>query len=205
MVRTTIDFGIHLGVCKSRIAVWNGAGVEVFKNDEGCEYTPSAVWIDKGNRLHVGRQAKQRFFDDEENAACEFKLLMGTAEEKLFARSGRRMKPEELTAWVLKELKAIVRRRSGEEPTAAVITVPADFELLACKATEQAARLAGFTCSPLLQEPVAAALACGCASSDDKVFWLVYDFGGGTFDAAVIHMRDGQLQVVNHGGDRNLG
>jgi molecular chaperone DnaK len=207
MARMTIDFGIDLGTTNSSIAVLKGTEVDVFKNNEGCEYTPSAVWIDKSNRLIVGRRAKEKFLDaeEEENAACEFKLLMGTAEENLFTRSGRKMKPEELSSWVLKQLRADVRQRSGEEVAAAVITVPAAFQLPACKATERAANLAGFVCSPLLQEPVAAALAYGFQSDDDKVFWLVYDFGGGTFDAAVIHMRDGQFQVVNHGGDTNLG
>ncbi len=205
MTRMTIDYGIDLGTTNSSIAVLKGTEVEVFKNNEGLEYTSSAVWIDKSNRLIVGRRAKERFFDDQENTACEFKLLMGSGTEKLFQRSGRKMKPEELSSWVLKQLKADVRQRSGEEVQAAVITVPADFELPACMATERAAREAGFVCSPLVQEPVAAALAYGFQSEDDKVFWLVYDFGGGTFDAAVIHMRDGQFQVVNHGGDRNLG
>ncbi len=205
MSRMTIDFGIDLGTTNSSIAVLKGTEVEVFKNNEGFEHTPSAVWVDKSNRLIVGRRARERLFDDQENTACEFKLLMGSGTEKLFQRSGRKMKPEELSSWVLKQLKADVRQRSGEEVQAAVITVPADFELPACMATERAAREAGFACSPLVQEPVAAALAYGFQSDDDKVFWLVYDFGGGTFDAAVIHMRDGQFQVVNHGGDRNLG
>ena len=86
-----------------------------------------------------------------------------------------------------------------------MITVPADFELPQCEATKRAAQIAGLTLSPLLQEPVAAALAYGFQSQSDKVFWLVYDFGGGTFDAAVIQVRDGAIEVVNHGGDNELG
>lgn len=205
MGRMTIDYGIDLGTTNSSIAVLKGSEAEIIKNNEGFECTPSAVWIDKGNRLIVGRRAKERFFDDEENAACEFKLQMGTAEERLFRRSGRRMKPEELSAEVLKQLKADVRQRYGEDVQAAVITVPAAFELPQCKATEKAAQLAGLLASPLLQEPIAAALAYGFQSADDQVFWMVYDFGGGTFDAAVIQMRDGVCQVVNHGGDNHLG
>ncbi|MBM4091843.1 MAG: Hsp70 family protein [Planctomycetes bacterium] len=205
MTRMTIDYGIDLGTTNSSIAVLKGTDVEVFKNNDGSEYTPSAVWVDKSDRLIVGRRAKDRFFDDEENAACEFKLLMGSGTERLFKRSGRKMTPEDLSSWVLKQLKADVRQRCGEDVLAAVITVPADFELPACMATERAAKAAGFVGSPLLQEPVAAALAYGFQSEDENLFWLVYDLGGGTFDAAVIHMRDGQFQVVNHGGDRNLG
>jgi molecular chaperone DnaK len=83
--------------------------------------------------------------------------------------------------------------------------VPAAFDVPECNATQRAAKLAGLTTAPLLQEPVAAALAYGFQSVSDKVFWLVYDFGGGTFDAAVIQLRDGLIQVVNHAGDNQLG
>jgi molecular chaperone DnaK len=205
MERTTIDFGIDLGTTNSEIAVLKGTEIEVFRNNEGFEYTPSAVWIDQKNRLWVGRQAKEHLEDDPDNAACEFKLLMGTAEEKVFARSGRRMKPEELSAEVLKALRRTVHQRTGEEIEAAVITVPAAFELPQCEATNRAAQLAGLRQSPLLQEPVAAALAYGFQTESDKVFWLVYDLGGGTFDVAVIQVRDAVIQVVNHGGDNHLG
>jgi molecular chaperone DnaK len=205
MTRATIDFGIDLGTTNSEIALLKGTEIEVFKNNEGFEYIPSAVWIDQKNRIWVGRQAKERLEDDADNAFCEFKLQMGTTEEKVFARSGRRMKPEELSAEVLKELRKVVNQRTGEDIEAAVITVPAAFELPQCDATSRAAQMAGLSQSPLVQEPVAAALAYGFQSDSDKVFWLVYDFGGGTFDAAVIQARDGDIQVVNHGGDNHLG
>ena len=205
MSRTTIDFGIDLGTTNSTIAVFEDGEVEVFKNNEGFEYTPSAVWVDKHNNLIVGRVAKEHLENDSDNAFCEFKRLMGSANKRTFAQNGQSMNPEELSAEVLKELKANVRQRGDEEVTAAVITVPADFELPQCEATKRAAQLAGLTLSPLLQEPVAAALAYGFQSKSDKVFWLVYDFGGGTFDSAIIQVRDGAIEVVNHGGDNELG
>lgn len=205
MTKATIDFGMDLGTTNSSIALLKGTEVEVFKNNEGSEYTPSAVWIDKGNRLIVGRRAKEQLENDSENAVCEFKLQMGTSFEKVFSRSGRRMRPEELSAEVLRSLRADVKQRAGEDIQAAVITVPAAFELPQCEATKKAAQLAGLTLSPLLQEPVAAALAYGFQSESDKVFWLVYDLGGGTFDAAVIQVRDDVIQVVNHEGDNHLG
>lgn len=93
----------------------------------------------------------------------------------------------------------------GEDIEAAVITVPAAFNQPASESTRQAAELAGIKISPLLQEPVAAALAYGFQNERENVFWLVYDIGGGTFDAAVLHVREGIIQVVNHGGDNDLG
>jgi len=205
MTRTTVDYGIDLGTTNSSMAVWEGTEVKVFKNAEQSESTPSAVRIDKGGGLIVGRAAKDYLEHDPENIACEFKLRMGTAIQWVFARSGRRMKPEELSAEVLKSLRNDGRRANGEDVRAAVITVPAAFELPQCAATKKAGEMAGYQFSPLLQEPVAAALAYGFQSQSDKVFWLVYDLGGGTFDAAVIHLRDGSFQVVNHGGDNDLG
>ena len=205
MARTTIDYGIDLGTTNSSIAVLSDTVSEVVQNGDGSLITPSAVWFDKRGKQYVGKRAKDHCLDDEENAAVEFKLRMGQECMKTFHRSGKHMLPEELSAEVLKSLKADVHTNKGEDLHAAVITVPAAFELSQCEATRRAAELAGLTVSPLLQEPVAAALAYGFQSAANKVFWLVYDFGGGTFDAAVLQVRDGVIQVVNHAGDNYLG
>lgn len=205
MSRSTIDFGIDLGTTNSAVGMLEGTGVRLFRNAEGQEYTPSAVWMDRKDKLWVGRRAKERLEDDAENAHSEFKLQLGTEHPFQFARSGRTMLPQELSAEVLKSLKASVQNAIGEDIQAAVITVPAAFEFPQCDATRRAAELAGLTRSPLLQEPVAAALTYGFQSESEKVFWLVFDMGGGTFDAAVVQVRDGAIQVVNHGGDNHLG
>lgn len=205
MSRTTIDYGIDLGTTNSSIAVINGVSTEVVKNNESNEITPSVVWIHRNNNLYTGQRAKNEIWRDDENACERFKLMMGTEFVKHFARSGRRMTPEELSAEVLKELKNSVRQRRGEDLQAAVITVPAAFELPQCEATKRAAEMAGITTCALLQEPIAAALARGFQNSDSKALWLVYDIGGGTFDAAVMQLRDGLIQVLNHEGDNALG
>lgn len=207
MARTTIDYGIDLGTTNSKIAVLRDTKPDVIENQEGAVLTPSAVWVDKKGTIRVGRKAKERYEEDPENCDMEFKRRMGRGHEgkKVFSASGQAMLPEELSAEVLKSLRADVRLRCGEDIQAAVITVPADFELPQCDATRKAAELAGFVASPLLQEPVAAALAYGFQSKSDKVFWIAYDLGGGTFDAAVIQVRDGMVQVVNHAGDNFLG
>ncbi|MEN6388957.1 MAG: Hsp70 family protein [Syntrophomonas sp.] len=205
MARTTIDFGIDLGTTNSCIAVLNGTHTEVIENTlNNQKLTPSAVWVDSKGHLHVGQKAKERIEDDPENACCEFKLKMGTSHSWTSAH-GREMKAEDLSAEVLKSLRADVEHKTGEKVQAAVITVPAEFDLPENQATEKAAQKAGFNYVQLLQEPVAAALAYGFQSASDRVFWLVYDMGGGTFDAAIVNMRDGIIRVVNHGGDKFLG
>jgi molecular chaperone DnaK (HSP70) len=115
------------------------------------------------------------------------------------------MRPEELSAEVIKSLRGDVQQRTGEEVMAAAISVPAAFELSQCEATNRAARLAGLSLCRLIREPVAAALAYGFQSQSNLVRWMVYNFGGGTFDVAIIQVRDGQVQVVNHSGDNQLG
>ncbi len=208
MSRTTIDFGIDLGTTNSSIAVIDNVDARVIPNKGGSGITPSAVWIDKRGNIHVGQEAKLRaLVDDDENADAEFKLRMGLGPQgkKRFVRSGREMLPEELSAEVLKSLKMDVRANMGEELRAAVITVPAAFENPQTNATRKAAQLTGFGRSPLLLEPVAASLVYGFQSESENVYWFVYDFGGGTFDAAVMRIRDGLIQVVNHDGDNFLG
>lgn len=207
MSRTTIDFGIDLGTTNSAVACLEGTEARVIKNNENHEITPSAVWLDRKLAVHVGHRAKYRSGDrnEHQNVFMEFKIQMGTSTESCFQRSGRRMKPEELSAEVLKSLKADVLQQTGEELQAAVITVPAAFDLPQNHATERAAKLAGITRSPLLQEPIAAALAYGFQSQTQRAYWLVYDLGGGTFDAAVVQLRDGAIRIVNHGGDSRLG
>jgi molecular chaperone DnaK len=207
MNRDTIDFGIDLGTTNSAIAVLKGVVPEIIKNNVDRDITPSAVYINKRGAVQVGQGAKDRLKDQgaTEDAYLEFKRRMGTAHTYPFRSSGRSMKPEDLSAEVLKQLRAEVQSRTGEEVTAAVITVPAAFELHQCEATKKAATLAGFTQSALLQEPVAAALAYGFQIENSRGYWLVYDFGGGTFDAALIRAEDGTISVANHGGDNFLG
>lgn len=203
--RATIDFGIDLGTTNSAIAVLNGVSTDIIKNNADADVTPSVVSIDKKGAVHVGQRAKNRMRDYPDDVFGEFKRRMGTDYEYTYRAAGLKKRPEELSAEVIRSLKADVEQRTGETVNSAVITVPAAFELHQCDATRKAAVLAGLQESPLLQEPVSAALAYGFQASDQKSYWLVYDFGGGTFDAALVKSEDGTIHVVNHGGDNFLG
>lgn len=207
MSRSTIDFGIDLGTTNSAIAVLNGVEPEIIKNSDDQDATPSAVYINKQGVLRVGSRAKAATVGERSqgDAYTEFKRQIGTPHDYEFASSGQRKKPEELSAEVLKELRSSVEAKTGEIIQSAVITVPAAFELHQCDATRRAAALAGLKGSPLLQEPVAAALAYGFQIDSEKAYWMVYDFGGGTFDAALIRAEEGMITVVHHGGDNFLG
>ena len=152
MSRTTIDFGIDLGTTNSAIAVIRGTRPEVIRNNENQECTPSAVWVDGKGKLWVGQRAKSKAQEDPDNAFLNFKRAMGDRREYVFRRSGRRCSPQDLSAEVLKSLRGDVEQKQRESIQAAVITIPAAFELPQCEATREAARLAGFVESPLLQE-----------------------------------------------------
>lgn len=206
MNRATIDFGIDLGTTNSAIAVLKGVSTEIIKNDLEQDITPSAIHYRKNGEMLVGFRAKETIKTPRlDDTAIEFKRRMGSDHIYTFESSGQKRKPEELSAEVLKSLKGDVQQKTGEVIETAVITVPAAFELHQCDATRKAAQLAGFKQSPLLQEPVAAALAFGFQAEQQKAYWLVYDFGGGTFDAAIIKAEEGTIHVINHGGDNFLG
>lgn len=205
MARNTIDFGIDLGTTNSEIAILDGITPRVIKNTMESDFTPSCVYIDKNGNLHVGNIAKDRIYDDPRNSFMEFKRTMGTGSSYTFERSKKKMTAEELSAEVLKSLKEDVRLATGEIVENALITVPADFKLPAIEATKKAAELAGIQYCEILQEPIAAAIAYGFQKPDENTIWMVYDFGGGTFDAAIIQMKEGGFNVVAHGGDDILG
>jgi molecular chaperone DnaK len=206
MSRTTIDFGIDLGTTNSAIAVLRGTVPDVIKNNLDNDITPSAVFIDKRG-IQVGLRAKGKleFENSAEDVYIEFKRRMGTDYKYEFKTAGRTMRPEEVSAEVLKTLRGDVQQRLGEDVQACVITVPAAFEQKQCAATRKAGELAGFTQCPLIMEPTAAALAYGFQVDVTKEYWLVYDFGGGTFDACLMKAEDGAVNIVNHGGDNYLG
>ena len=205
MTRNTIDFGIDLGTTNSEIAFVDKGQVHVIRNGFRDEITPSAVRIDRKGSIIIGKLAFNQRVDDKENTYTQFKRLMGSQQILNFPNSGRGMKPEDLSAEVLKSLRQDVLRETGEEITASVITVPALFEIPQCDATRRAAELAGITCSPLLQEPIAAALSYGFQAESLDGFLFVYDLGGGTFDASLIRTVEGRLRVIDHAGDNFLG
>lgn len=206
MQRTTIDFGIDLGTTNSVISLMQGGAVETIKNGLS-EITPSLVGFDKRGAKRIGLVASDMLNrpSSATDVHAEFKRVMGQRVTREFKAAKLSMTPEELSAEVLKELRRACGVRFGSEPEAAVITVPAMFELPQNESTAEAARLAGFSHSQLLQEPVAAAVAYGFQSDAEKAYWLVYDYGGGTFDASIVAIRDGQLTVVQHAGDNYLG
>ncbi|WP_437830608.1 Hsp70 family protein [Sorangium sp. So ce1153] len=205
MAARPLYVGIDLGTTNSTAAAFDGEKVTLVRNSQGATLTPSVVRIDARGTVTVGARARRFLESDPQNTRAEFKRLMGTAQPIEFAAAKVTKKPEELAAEVLRSLRADVAEHLGALPAAAVISVPALFELPQSSATSEAARRAGFERVELIQEPVASALAAGWTAEESTGSWLVYDLGGGTFDVSLLETRDGLLRVVGHDGDNFLG
>lgn len=200
MERQTVDFGIDLGTTNSAIARATPRRIEIVPSRTDAPITPSAVAYTPEGRTLVGQDALNRV---DLQPARWFKRLMGT-ESRVGAGAGKELLPEELSAEVLKELKAAVQLRYDVEPEYVVITVPAMFLQPQCEATHRAAELAGLKAVTLLQEPIAAATAY-LNEDPQEGDYLVYDLGGGTFDVSIVRLRGGEMNVLGHGGDNFLG
>ena len=197
------DCGIDLGTTNSCIAVPD--------HDNGCEIvqaglsnvTPSAVMYNRKGISVVGERAYNTI--KSEDLAVQFKRQMGSDKVITFASSGIKKTPIELSAEVLKKVRSDARNRYGRDFLDAVITVPAAFKTLQSEATNKAADLAGFRNVLLLQEPIAAAVAYGARPDAKDKFWMVYDYGGGTLDVAIVSTKNGRLEVINSEGDNYFG
>lgn len=213
MARIKIDYGIDLGTTNSAICrIENGEPV-IKKSDTQKDIMPSCVSINKKKNLRVGdtayndmksdkRRATKSWKSSSSNAYVEFKRTMGT--DKLYHSSymEKDYSSEDLSSEVLKALKSFI---SDENVNSIVVTVPAKFTVNQKTATQEAAKKSGFKECKLLQEPIAAAMAYGLSSKNSDGIWMVFDFGGGTFDAALIKVEDGIIQVFDTEGDNYLG
>jgi len=212
MLRTKIDFGIDLGTTNSAIARMENGEPVIKKTDTLKDTMPSCVNFNKKQSIIVGDAAANLFRSDrlralktmklDANTFIEFKRTMGTDKKYSSSNMNKDYTSEELSAEVLKKLKSFI---TDEEIKSVVITVPAKFTINQKDATLRAAKLAGFEHCELLQEPIAASMAYGLDAADKNGFWLVFDFGGGTFDAALLKVEDGIMKVIDTEGDNYLG
>lgn len=204
---STINFGIDLGTTNSVIARFVKGEVQVYNNpmDQGRSSLPSIVGFKK-DKIFTGAPARTLYEKDTKSVVSAFKRRMGTTESYKIKATGQSVTPVDLSAIVLKELKTFLP--PGEQLKAAVITIPASFDTIQANATKEAGMQAGLEQVILLQEPIAASLAYANmkkARELDEGQWLVYDLGGGTFDVALIRIKNNEMKVLDHEGDNFLG
>lgn len=212
MARNKIDFGIDLGTTNSSICCMERGEQVMFKTDVLKDTMPSCISVNKKGSIKIGdsaynvmkqdkRRATKSWHIDASNAYVEFKRTMATDTKYKCSILNTEFTSEELSAEVLKTLKSFV----PEQFSSVVITVPAKFTVNQKTATMEAAKMAGFSHCELLQEPIAASMAYGVTTQEKNGLWMVFDFGGGTFDAALIKVEDGIMQVFDTEGDNYLG
>lgn len=195
--------GIDLGTTNSLAAVWENGECRLIPNTFGEYLTPSVVSFDTDGTVYVGKVAKERLVTHPNDTAAVFKRFMGTS--KIYRLAGKKYKPEELSALVLRRLKEDAEQYLGQEIEEAIISVPAYFNDLARSATKNAGKLAGLRVDRIINEPSAAALAYQHQRQMEEAALLVFDFGGGTLDVSMVDCFDNVVEILAVGGDNYLG
>jgi molecular chaperone DnaK len=196
-----IIIGIDLGTTNSEVAIVENGQVVVIA-DNNKKILPSFVGIDDQGDILVGETARNQYLVYPERTVKSIKRLMG--QDIQVDLAGHAYAPQEISAIILKRLKAIAEQYVDQPVTKAVITVPAYFSDAQRQATHEAGEIAGLEVVRMINEPTAAALAYGGDQVEQKRM-LVYDLGGGTFDVSVVNIESGVVEVLSSHGDNHLG
>ena len=209
--------GIDLGTTHSAIAVVEAGIPGLLADPEGNRLVPSVVHYPEDGPPTVGRAAQRVRVLEPARTIYSIKRFMGrrtadspvnysiSGEPLTVDLGGRRVAPEEVSADILRALKQQAEEALEEAVDRAVITVPAYFNDAQRQATRKAGELAGLTVERIVNEPTAAALACGLEKLPEQSRVAVYDLGGGTFDVSILELREGIFQVLATSGNTQLG
>jgi molecular chaperone DnaK len=218
--------GIDLGTTFSCVAIVEEDFPKVIPSPKGLRTTPSIVAIDEKGRLLIGEEARRQQLINPANTIYGSKRFIGrnfySEEVEILARHfsyqivplgdmavgakiGERVfSLQQVAALILNELRKNVCHYLKQNVYQAVISVPAYYSENQREAVRQAGRIAGIEVVRIINEPTAAALAYGLNKNLDKKI-LVYDLGGGTFDASIMEVFENVFKVVATGGDTFLG
>src|SRR5438874_7276004 len=218
--------GIDLGTTNSCVAVVDVTTPQVISNREGSRTTPSVVGFTEDNERLVGQIAKRQSITNPFNTVFAIKRLIGRKYDSeevgkakqvlpyqvVAASNGdikvrirdREYSPEEISAFVLIEIKQFAEEFLAGAVTEAIITVPAYCNDSQRQATRDAGKIAGLEVLRIINEPTAAALAYGLDNKQNQLI-AVYDLGGGTFDVSILKLEDGLFEVLSTSGDTYLG
>ena len=215
--------GIDLGTTNSLVATVQSGMSTVLLDEQGHALLPSVVRYAEDGSVSIGHQAQAAQSEDPKNTISSVKRFMGRGLKdipdtthipykfkdtragmvQIETRAGIKS-PVEISAEILRNLKARAEKALGGELTGAVITVPAYFDDAQRQATKDAAKLAGLQVLRLLNEPTAAAVAYGLDNAAEGVY-VIYDLGGGTFDISILRLSKGIFEVLATNGDSALG
>ncbi len=203
MSETDKIIGIDLGTTNSVLGVIQDGNMQVWPIG-GERLLPSVVGVSPIGEVLVGMAARNQWVLAPERTIRSIKRKMGSGETVTMA--GTSYTPQEIAAFILREIKRAADQRMGYPVQRAVITVPAYFNEVQRQATIEAGAIAGLAVERILNEPTAAALAYGYGMGDAAhLRVLVYDLGGGTFDVSLIELHSGVVDVLATAGDNHLG
>ena len=214
--------GIDLGTTNSAIAVVEAGMPGLLADAEGHRLLPSVVHYPKSGEPVTGRAAQRVLAVEPRRTVYSIKRFIGKRSADLtdsdrdlgyriegspltVQMDGREISPGEVSAEILKQLKAQAEAVLGQTVERAVITVPAYFNDAQRQATKRAGEAAGFAVERILNEPTAAALACGLEKLPEQARVAVFDLGGGTFDLSILELHEGVFQVLSTNGNTHLG
>ena len=222
----SLAVGIDLGTTNSVVAIARDGKPAALHDERGRALVPSVVAYPASGGVLVGDEARLLTMQEPRNVIASVKRLMGRGAADLHAVAGvlpyeiepgtgqtamvklriggKARSPVEISAEILKALRARAVSALEKPVERAVITVPAYFDDAARTATRDAARVAGLEVLRLVNEPTAAALAYGLDKGSEGLY-AVYDLGGGTFDFSLLRLEKGVFQVLATGGDSALG
>ena len=217
--------GIDLGTTNSLVATVRSGATTVLKDHNDEAIFPSVVRYGKEGVSAIGKQARESAAADPYNTISSVKRLIGLSADAIASSSVGmmfrfedsdstvpRIKTDagpktaiEVSAEILKSLRARAEESLGGELTGVVVTVPAYFDDTQRQATKDAAKLAGLNVYRLVNEPTAAAIAYGLDRNETDSTIAVYDLGGGTFDISILKLEKGVFEVLSTDGDTALG
>jgi molecular chaperone DnaK (HSP70) len=193
--------GIDLGTTNSEVAfIFDGTTEIITDNDNGI--LPSCVSIGENGNIIVGAEAGNQALINPEKTVLSVKRCMGTDQKLKLGELS--FSPQEISAFILKELKERAEKKINRPVSKAVITVPAYFTDDQRQATREAGEIAGLEVVRIINEPTAASLAYESTNPETQRV-LVYDFGGGTFDVSIVKIEAGVVEVLSSTGDNHLG
>ncbi|GCB52766.1 Hsp70 family protein [Streptomyces sp. NL15-2K] len=194
--------GIDFGTTNSSIALLEGEDVRLIPNAEGALTTPSLVAVTADGGILVGTAAKRQSIANPDYTVRSVKLRLGT--DWSITRGAVQLTAEDAAELILRRLREDAEAYAGEPPRLAVMTVPANFDLVQRAVLVESARRAGLDVRRVLNEPTAAALTYGLNREEDATV-LIFDLGGGTLDVTLIEVGDGLVEVKATCGDNHLG
>ena len=196
--------GIDLGTTKSVVGYWSDQGPQIVSAGSGERSIPSLVLVTPDEQIYAGLRAAKhpQRYESKNITISSVKRLMGSRGETGWG--WWKTYPQEVSAFVLSELRLHAENLLEEEVARAVVAIPSHFDESQRRATKEAATIAGLEVPRLLNEATAAILAYSYSrKTDEKV--AVFDLGGGTLDVSVAHCGDGVIEVLTIEGESKLG